>query len=255
MSTHKRFPNFSPPEPRNGYIGHRGLAGFAPENTLASFQFAADKGLNWVEFDLRLTSDHTLVIFHDDALDRTTNGRGKLYENDIETLKSLDAGSWFDPKYAGETIPVFKEILPKLLSLDLYLNIELKLEAEADLATQQAFIDAVIHTLKTSWPATHPLPLISSFNWDLLAPIRSAFPSLPLGFLTEEISQKTVPLLAQSSNCALHCPLELASPELIQLTKSYNLPLLIYTVNEPKICNKLLSDGVFGVFTDTAEPL
>ena len=81
---------FDPP-----VIGHRGACAYAPENTMSSFLKAAQLNLKWVEFDVMDTHDGIPVIFHDDTLDRTTNGKG-LLNHYSKHLQTLDAGKWFD---------------------------------------------------------------------------------------------------------------------------------------------------------------
>jgi len=76
-------------------IGHRGAKAYAPENTIESIQTAADMGCKWVELDVKLTKDSVPVIFHDDDLDRTTNGHGPIAEMKYADLCDLEAGSWF----------------------------------------------------------------------------------------------------------------------------------------------------------------
>src|SRR5580704_12278143 len=88
-------------------IGHRGAAAQAPENTLAGFRAARALGCAWVEFDVRLTVDGVPVVCHDDKLDRTSNGRGRISKLPLAAIRMLDAGSWFGPAFAGERIPTF----------------------------------------------------------------------------------------------------------------------------------------------------
>ena len=76
-------------------IAHKGAAGIAPENTMASFQAALDIGVDMIELDVRQTKDEEIIVFHDQYLDRTTNGSGNVHEYTLEELKQLDAGSWF----------------------------------------------------------------------------------------------------------------------------------------------------------------
>jgi|AGTN01.3.fsa_nt_gi Glycerophosphoryl diester phosphodiesterase len=85
-------------------IGHRGAAGYEPENTLRSFQKAIDIGVDWIEFDLHRSADGHLVVIHDDTVDRTTNGHGKVREMTLEELKKLDAGK-------GQQIPTLQEVI------------------------------------------------------------------------------------------------------------------------------------------------
>jgi glycerophosphoryl diester phosphodiesterase len=85
-------------------IGHRGAAGYAPENTLASIEKAISFGLDFVEVDVQRTNDGHLVILHDERVDRTTNGTGLVSEMPLRSLRKLDAG-------AGQGIPTLGEVL------------------------------------------------------------------------------------------------------------------------------------------------
>lgn len=99
---------------RSGRIllgGHRGNAAECPENTLASFQSAIDLGVDVIEFDVHLSDDGGLPVIHDHLLDRTTNGSGLVRDQTMAELKRLDAGSWKDPRFAGERIPSIDEVL------------------------------------------------------------------------------------------------------------------------------------------------
>ncbi|WP_255947660.1 glycerophosphodiester phosphodiesterase [Streptomyces odontomachi] len=85
-------------------IGHRGVMGVAPENTLRSFLAAQRAGLDVIELDLHLSKDGALVVMHDADVDRTTDGTGPIAEQTLDELRALDAGG-------GERIPVFEEVL------------------------------------------------------------------------------------------------------------------------------------------------
>lgn len=92
-------------------VGHRGAKGHAPENTLSSFTIAAGMGVNVVETDVHLSKDGQVVLIHDHTVNRTTNGRGYVKDMTLAELKALDAGSWYDQRFAGERIPVLDELL------------------------------------------------------------------------------------------------------------------------------------------------
>lgn len=92
-------------------IGHRGVPGEAPENTLCGIELAICQGADLIELDLHLTADKQLVVIHDDRVDRTTNGTGRVGELSLGELRGLDAGSRMDPKFAGERIPTLSEAL------------------------------------------------------------------------------------------------------------------------------------------------
>jgi glycerophosphoryl diester phosphodiesterase len=91
-------------------VAHRGLLRHAPENTLANFRACLELRISF-EFDVERTRDGQLVCIHDGTIDRTTNGTGKVSELTLAQMRKLDAGSWFDPKFAGEKVPTVDEVL------------------------------------------------------------------------------------------------------------------------------------------------
>jgi glycerophosphoryl diester phosphodiesterase len=242
--------SFSLLPPKNGIIGHRGVASLAPENTLAGFIMAAQHALDWVEFDVQLTKDQQLIIFHDDTVDRTTNGSGLVHEKTLTEIESLDAGSWFHADFQGEAVPVFSKTLPLLLDLPLTLNIELKYAADPSADQIQQLTSEVILTLQNIWPKGRPWPLISSFHWDSLHRVRDQLPQAPLGFLTESCTNDAIHTVAQIPNAALHCDYQTITEPFIALAQQNNVPMLAYTVNDPIIAAQLLNAGLFGLFSD-----
>ncbi len=92
-------------------VAHRGDMEHFPENTLASFQSAIDKGADVIELDVHQTKDNEIVVHHDFYLDRHTNGQGFIGDHTLKELKRLDAGSWFDESFSSENIPTLLEVL------------------------------------------------------------------------------------------------------------------------------------------------
>lgn len=92
-------------------VGHRGYSAAYPENTLVAVEAAYQGGADIVEIDLLKSSDGEVVIFHDNTLDRTTNGSGAVAGHTLAQLKDLDAGSWFSSAFVGEPIPTLQEAL------------------------------------------------------------------------------------------------------------------------------------------------
>jgi glycerophosphoryl diester phosphodiesterase len=90
---------------------HRGNSAEFPENTLAAFQSALDLGVDVIECDVHLSADGALPVIHDHLVDRTTSGRGLVRDQTMAELKALDAGSWKDPRFAGERVPTLSEVL------------------------------------------------------------------------------------------------------------------------------------------------
>ncbi len=105
-------------------IGHRGAQGLEPENTLRGFRRALKDGADVIEFDVQTLPSGKLVVFHDDKLDRTTNGRGQVMDYSFEKLRGLDAGQ-------GEKIPTLKEALDVIIPSAIA-NIELKTSGTAE---------------------------------------------------------------------------------------------------------------------------
>jgi glycerophosphoryl diester phosphodiesterase len=99
------------PNPAIMKIAHRGTTIHGPENTLPAFETAIEKGMEYVEIDVRFTSDEVPVVIHDVTVDRTTNGVGKVSDFTLSELKELDAGSWFADEFVGTQIPTLEETL------------------------------------------------------------------------------------------------------------------------------------------------
>jgi len=91
-------------------VAHRGLLRHAPENTLANIRACLELRLGF-EFDVRRTKDGHLVCVHDETVDRTTDGTGTVSDMTLEQIRRLDAGKWFDPRFAGEKVPTVEEVL------------------------------------------------------------------------------------------------------------------------------------------------
>lgn len=87
---------------------HRGASAYAPENTMSSFQKALDIGANGIELDLQKTKDNKIVIFHDDIIDKKSDGIGKISDYTYNELLKYDFGSWFDNKFENERIVHYK---------------------------------------------------------------------------------------------------------------------------------------------------
>ncbi|MCX6970734.1 MAG: glycerophosphodiester phosphodiesterase family protein [Verrucomicrobia bacterium] len=97
----------------------------APENTLAAFERANGLGVPWIELDVHPAKDGTLIVIHDDTVDRTTDGSGAVCEMSVDQLLRLDAGMKFSPAYTGEKIPRLCDVLEMLEDGTTRLNVEI----------------------------------------------------------------------------------------------------------------------------------
>lgn len=112
----------------NIYVAaHRGLSSDYPENTMIAFEKAIEAKVDQIEVDIRVTKDNELVLIHDNTVDRTTNGTGRVCDLTLEELKKLDAGSWKDEKFSDCTIPTLIEFMELIKDLpEMTVDFELK---------------------------------------------------------------------------------------------------------------------------------
>lgn len=130
-------------------VAHRGLLLHAPENTLANFRACLELRLGF-EFDVEKTKDGQLVCLHDGTLDRTTDGTGKVSELTLAEIRKLDAGSWFDPKFAGEKVPTIDEVLSLVARYrhhQVLIAVDLKAEGVEEAVVRLAEKHDVLHRL------------------------------------------------------------------------------------------------------------
>jgi glycerophosphoryl diester phosphodiesterase len=226
-------------------IGHRGAAGHAPENTLVSFRKAAELGARWVEFDTKLSRDGHVVIFHDEDLDRTTDGSGPLADKDLAELKTLDAGSWYSDAFRGERIPTLDETMAVLGELGLGANVEIKPCPGREVETAEA----VIRTLKAGWPAALPAPLISSFKPESMAAATRLAPEYPGALLVGAIPADWRRRLEDLRCAGLHCDAEYLTREQARQVLAAGFALRCYTIKEDAVAQRLFGWGVEAVFT------
>lgn len=232
-------------------IGHRGVAASAPENTLAGFRKAAAMGVAWVELDVRLTADGSPVVFHDDDLGRTTNGRGNVAETTLDDLKALDAGGWFGEEYRGERVPTLAEAVTCIAGLGLGLNIEIKPDAGRAAATAQE----ALAVARASWPGHLPPPLVSSFRRDALAAAMRAAPDWPRGLIAETLPGDWREAVAELECRTVHLNQRRLTAKAVKAVRDAGLGVLAYTVNDALRARTLWGWGVAAVFSDRPEAL
>ncbi|HJM90887.1 MAG: glycerophosphodiester phosphodiesterase [Alphaproteobacteria bacterium] len=230
-------------------IGHRGACGHAPENTLASFRAAADLGVAWVEFDVKLSGDGELIILHDDTLDRTTTGRGPVTQHTLAEIRRLDAGLFFDAEFRGEKVPTLDDTLAVLQDLNLGAVVEIKpcpgREAETG--------DRTARHLAAHWPGSLPAPLLCSFKPGALAAAGAAVPALERALLLEVMAEDWRHLAEQVGVRAIHCGHGHLTESLAGEVQAAGYDLRCYTVNDGARAKVLLDWGVQGIITDYPE--
>lgn len=227
-------------------IGHRGAAAYAPENTLIGFETAYQRGCRFIEFDVMLNADAEPFIFHDENLRRTTNARGEFSLASSEELKSLDAGRWFSKKFAGEKIPSLREVLLWLAASDMQANIEIKPYPGFAVPTTIATLTHI----NRYWPQDKALPLISSFNIDVLRLCQSLAPEMPLGLLLSKWQDNWTELAEELRCYSVHLSLNAVTQARVNQIKEKGYAVCVFTVNSKRKALKLLGWGVDAVFSD-----
>ena len=210
-------------------IGHRGAAGLVPENTLPSFRRAVECGVGAVELDVYAVEGE-LVVFHDETLERTTNGTGPLDGASLTALRSLDAGN-------GWPIPLLAEVAG-LLPPGVGLNIELK---GPDTAAP------VAEFITRERP---PEVLVSSFEHDELVEFHRLAPAVPVAPLFHEWTDAAWAIAADLDAWGINLYRKIATPERLARARERGLRCLVYTVNDLGEAKRLIADGASGIFTD-----
>ena len=226
-----------PPLPR--WIAHRGGGTLAPENTLAGIRLAASLGYQAVEFDVMLSADGTPVLIHDETLERTTSGSGRVCATPDSQLFSLDAGQ-------GERIPLFADAAALCIELGLLANVEIKPATGYDVATAEVVSRLTVDL----WRGVAVQPLLSSFSLEALEVARDRAPGIRRGVLFETPPADWHAQLQRLQAVSLHCDADLISDEVIGEAKAHAIPVLCYTVNRPEQAKTLFARGVSSLFTD-----
>ncbi|MCL2105503.1 MAG: hypothetical protein FWH26_00295 [Oscillospiraceae bacterium] len=162
-------------------ISHRGANREAPENTLPAYERALAYGVDGFETDVHLTRDGRLVVCHDDTVDRTSNGCGRIMDHSLEELRGLDFGAWFSPDFAGTKIPTLEEWFALCDPLKI-INVELK--QAPDGSTESAA--AVIRMAKER--RLFDRLIISSFDLEMLLACKREDPGTRVAMLYQVMS-------------------------------------------------------------------
>lgn len=227
-------------------IGHRGAAAAAPENTIESLRLAAEQGARMVEFDVKLTADGVVILMHDDSLERTTSGRGRVAGATWAQIRDLDAGGWFGPRWRGSRVPTLDAAIVALDECGLAANIEIKPCPGREVETAEA----VISSLRRRWPRGRAWPLLSSFARDCLAVTRDVAPEIPRGLLLWR-KPSDWSAAARSLGCdTVHCARQHLTPEWAAEILRLGYGLAVYTVNDASEAARLRRWGVESIITD-----
>jgi glycerophosphoryl diester phosphodiesterase len=220
--------------PRVLRIGHRGAAGHAPENTLAAIRKGIALGVDFVEIDVRRTEDGVLVALHDETVNRTTNGKGRVDRLSLRGVKKLNAGT-------GENIPTLEEVL-KVTAGRAGLMLELKVKGTAK-QTVEAVRDAGFKD-----------PLIyASFIHDELPHVREVDPGASLMMLFGRLPHAPLSRAMEFRPSHVGLRHDTASRSLLEAFHRSDVLVFVYTADSPRDIRQALSIGVDGVISNFPE--
>lgn len=227
-------------------FAHRGASLCAPENTLAAFNLALHQGADGIELDAKLTSDGHVVVIHDQTVDRTTQGHGKVGELTLSQIRKLDAGSFFDIAFKGEPVPTLEEVFKAVGQLA-FINIELTNYASIRDDLPEKVANLIIRY------RLQQRVYFSSFNPIALIRARRALPEIPIGFLSLPGRNGW---LARSwfgrllSYDCLHPEFSDVTQKMVKNLHHRKKRIYVYTVNDRETMQKLYSYKVDGIITD-----
>lgn len=244
-------------------LAHRGGSALAPENTMAAFEKAASFGVDGFEIDIRLTSDEELIVFHDEFVDRTTDGAGKVSDLTLEKLRTFDLGYHFinlegqnSYRGANKKIVTLRELLEEFP--EMYINIDMKDSPET---YEGSLMPSKLWRLIESAGAEDRVGVTSFYDeqidrFNLYAQNRVA-----IGAGENEVKKAYAAFNSQFGHLykpradMFQIPIRssifnLVSPRFIAFLGELNIPVHYWTINDPEAMRALIGAGAKGIITD-----
>ena len=219
-------------------VAHRGAAGKAPENTLASIRQAITDGTDWVEIDVQETVDGEVVVIHDSDFMKLAGVNLKVWDGTLEQIRDIDVGSWFDPKFSAERVPTLAEVLEESRG-KARVVIELKYYGH-DQQLEQRVVDIVEQLGMTDEVA------IMSLKYEGVQKIRALRPEWTIGLL----SATAIGNLASLDVDFLAVAQGMATPGFVGRSHEQGKKVFVWTINDAVTLSRMMSLGVDGVITD-----
>ncbi len=232
-------------------FAHRGAKAVAPENTLPAFQRALDMGVDGIELDVHCSKDGQLVVIHDESLERTTTGTGKVSDYTAAQLAQIDAGSRFNPAFAGVGVPTLNEVFD-LVGNRCQVNVEIK--SDDPNGGDQA--EPLIEMIKAR--KLYDQVIVSSFNPPSLIKMRALAPTIQLGLLyylplpTFLRDAWFSPIINPE---AIHPYHRLVDANLMAWAKERGCPVNTWTVNDVAEAQRLAALGVNVIMSDVPDQI
>ncbi len=219
-------------------VAHRGAAGKAPENTLASVRQAIEDGTDWVEIDVQETRDGEVVVVHDSDFMKLAGVDLKVWDASMDQLGAIDVGAWFGPAFRGERVPTLRQVL-ELARGKVGVVIELKYYGH-DQQLEQRVVDRV----EAAGMASEVV--IMSLDYAAIQKIRALRPDWTIGLL----SAKVIGDLTRLDADFFAVNQGMASASLVRRARALGKQVYVWTLNDPVSMWRMMSLGVAGVITD-----
>jgi glycerophosphoryl diester phosphodiesterase len=222
-------------------IAHRGAAGKAPENTLASIRQAMKDGADWIEIDVQETMDGEVVVIHDSDFMKLGGRDLKVWNSTMEELREIDVGSWFGPEFSAERVPTLARVLEETRGQARVL-IELKYYGH-DQHLEQRVVDIVEKAGMVNDVAVMSLKHSGIKRFHALRP----------DWIVGLLSSKAIGNLFDLDVDFLAINMGIATPEFIRSTHKADMQVFVWTVNDQVSMSRVMSLGVDGIITDEPE--
>lgn len=264
-------------------IAHRGASGHAPESSMAALELAHEWGVDYLEMDVQITSDGELVVFHDDAIERTSDGEGSINDHTLEELKALDTGSWFNDAYPAQADEAFEGI--QVLTLDEVFD-RFGHDARYYLETKSPQLNPGLEEALVAMLEEHDMVdsgrvLVQSFEQDSLLKVQALNDDVPLiqlvwyypseedesrlvewtdvtpgpSEITDQDFQAVADYAVGIGTNFIYEGEEVIDADFIRQANDNGLPVHVYTVNETEEMGRLREMGANGLFTNYPDRL
>lgn len=228
-------------------IAHRGACREAPENTIPAFERAMELGADGIECDVMLTSDKVPVISHDDRITKFSTTFHHIHETPYKSLRTIDVGTRFDPKFAGTTFPTLSDLLSLFRPTSMLLNIEIKIQPQYGNGVEKIVADTIREFNMDDQV------IISSFSPMILWRMKQVAPHLRRALLTEPKAFFFLHMrfFAKVLDVwGIHPALSATDRRLVATARRNNWQVMVWTLNTPAQFAQAIDMGVDGIITD-----
>lgn len=222
-------------------VAHRGASGEAPENTLAAYRRALSIGVDGVELDVHLSSDHQLVVVHDYMLGRTAAGTGLVRDHSLAALQRLDAGRWFGEGFAGERIPVLAD------ALDLLRPVRVIIEIKNGPIYHPGIAERVVGVVRE---VGHRAITVSSFDHPVLLEVKALAPEVHTAVLYSARPIDPVRLARDAGAEILHPQWTHVTADVVDAAHRAGLRVETWTVDDPRDMAHVVETGIDAIMSN-----